>query len=429
MMHSSKLGSFRVDKPLQTNCRLALESSKVQKDSIATQKIEHQSPDKAYTNYKSDMRAEVSGSLPYDIVALQTTPEQFTDWDREKQSLAIRALFEKSSETVFNYSETSDTDKLEKQFEDASSRHTAFLLFGNLETGEGVNYKLISNDPKIIDILSNYNETLFKQTEGDQQIPFILENTYSITVSPEVIMRYTTADGVARLPHIQTVLQNSLWRNDAGLLTSTLSGNPENPDIVLRGIIRNGKELITPGYFYCDAHNAITQQLVNFQRTRPSNPLRLAFPDMEGRGGVFSIGNVPFHQYNSRSYNDFLCEHLGIFINEAAALRPVLKVPTGISVVELIPQEHHSTIPEIKMRQELPEKDYTVVLMMSLDQYIISSLEYQLTLPRGDRIPSRPGETTSEKASDTDIRRALTIIKELSKEKPGLSTPYTQKKP
>lgn len=418
-VRNSKLGRSTVMKMSTSDQKLNLDNSKTQFKSISSHEIRQKNPEKESSSEKIDLTGNTPSICSHDLIVHKITPEQFSDWDREKQSLGVRALFERASTTVFDSSNQSDLENLDKLFEDVDSRHVAILLFGDVKTGNGVSYKLISNHQEVVDILSNYNETLFKQTEDDQQMPYILDNTCSMTVSPEVIMRYTSSSGVARLPHIQTVLENSLWRNETELLTSNLSRNPENPDIVLRGVIRNEYEFISPGYFYCDAHNVVTQQLINFQRTRPSNPLNISFPDMEGRGGVFSIEGVPFHQYNSRSYNDFLCEYLGIFINKAEAFHKVLQVPTGIHVVELTPKEHHSMIPEIKFRQELPEQDYMQVLMTTLDKYIISSLEYQLTLPKASRIPYLTGEAKTEQASDTEIEHAITVIKSLLDGKPS----------
>ncbi|GAA4652524.1 hypothetical protein GCM10023116_48080 [Kistimonas scapharcae] len=412
--HKSKTASFAVEKTIQSDQKRNLENSKTHSKSLTTFQIKTHSPDQIpydlNSGDKKNMTENTKEFHTHDLIVHKTTAEQFTDWDKEKQSLGVRALFETASSTVFIYSKESDCDKVENLFKDTTSRHAGILLFGCVETGKEVSYKLISNDQEVMHILSNYNENLFKQTEEDQQMPMILDNTYAVTVSPDVIMRYTTSSRVARLPHIETVLQNSRWRKDPELLTSTLSQSRANPDIVLRGVIQDDDRLVSPGYFYCDAHNAITQQLINFQRTRPSNPLKLSFPAMEGRGGVFSIGGVPFHQYNSRSYNDYLCAHLGIFINTEEAFRPVLKVPEGVSVVELTPQKHHSMVPAIKSRQEQPIPDYIQVLMMTLVQYIISSLEYQRALPRCERIPKPSCDANTEKSTDIDIENAITRI-------------------
>jgi hypothetical protein len=234
-----------------------------------------------------------------------------------------------------------------------------------------------------------------------------------IEVSPETIFLYATSEATRSIPGLAKELAKSTWRSDKGILDYDKNGMPM---LVLRDIIgpQQSKDLgcqvyMTSSDLNCDAHTIVTQQLINYGKTS-ANPLEIEFPKDEGRGAVFQIAGVPFHQYNSYSYNDSVCEKLGLFKVDKDQMFLRIRVDTipGFILVKDPMDKKYSRIPAIEKRQRATKGfGYNQVLMIPLDHYADTCLEVQQQTDKALRIEKQDGSV----ATDAEIEAARKFLR------------------
>ena len=332
--------------------------------------------------------------------------------DREAQSRYIRDLFEHAAQQCYPY----DTPAAETQFQRmATNQNGCILLFTNDFT-----YLLVSSNKDTLDTLTQYNENAFPENQMFE----LDDSIHAIPVTTDQLLRYTSDEVIRAIPGFQTALAQIEWRTNPDALRFNEEGEPL---FVLRGVggdIENDV-LFTSSYFGCDAQTIITQQLINYQQCSDKHleKLKIDFPSSEGRGALFSYHSIPFHSYNSVSYNDRLCQHAGIItsaLNADLVVWPVkypLPENKGFEIIT-IQDTSYACFPEIAKRQK--NSDYLKAIIVPLSFYILASLQYQRSLPRNDRIKKADLSFTTDEALDEAINELQTYHSELTHSSPSI---------
>ena len=333
------------------------------------------------------------------------TATQFSELDTEEKSLYIRDVFEYAAQNACEY----DSDKfntLVESIDDGELNCTivhndgAYLFLGNEET---------------LTILTLYNETIFPK---DNIFSFTGEDCRATTVTPDTFLRYVTAENVTKIPNVGAALSKSEWRNkeDAFLY------DKGEPLLTLRLVARHyqkGATIVgTPSYLYCDSTSLISHQLTNCQNTHAS-PLPIQFPEAEGRGAVFSYGNVPFHAYNSRIGNDLLCQFMGLLparlnyddlywkINES-----ICSMNATLRMEKIGEDSPYACFTDIAKRC-IDSHEISGAILIPLPYYVLACLEYQQSLPQEYRIKDKESQASDEaiEAAIMSLRDYLRTVK------------------
>lgn len=320
-------------------------------------------------------------------LGLNATLMEFLETDIETKSLHIRNLFEQAAKKAIRFEQLEAIDSTQP--------------FVCLLSGPG-KFQFVSNNKAIFEILCQYKPMLF-----DEKAVYELdENIFGMEVSPETIFNYASSQAAANIPGLSDALKQSQWR-EKPLLHSV----SDSPMIVIRGCVgrydTNPEAIIvTPKDLACDANTIITEQLINFsqqlQRTQKSSLIQ--FPQLEGRGAVFSVCQVPFHAYNSYSRNDEFCNYLdllrpqeGMFWKVTMKENNLLRLKGIIELIALdqLPYRQYTQFPTIK--SWFANGYFQTALAMRLDDFVLHSLAFQASKEQQKRILRHDGsQATNE---------------------------------
>lgn len=272
---------------------------------------------------------------------------------------------------------------------------------------ESPQFYLVTRNEDLLKKLEEYNPAGFKNKFE------LSENVYALELSTDVLRKRVAGAVLNKVPGWHEAIKADWHHQDILQYQNNL------PMIALRlyaGITLSAG--VTASDFRCDSTEVISQQLFNYANTIQTTLLPLQFPE-EGRNAIFRFNHVPFHKTNAKSYNDELCQFMGLFtIDREAGVWPINKsFPTDLNeCIQRVDLNQNSAYRGFTAINKIVTKgSYDQAFMLPLDRYIEHSLRYQRSLKQGDRIQ----QENHSYATDAELDSALSYFSKSSVPEPS----------